>query len=127
LRFVVVDYLMTAGREVTVAELAEVVTGQGFVLSGRPSKVISDGLRWEVRRGRVVRLGRGRYRYLRAPASTARRMRILAAASRAWVAARARGVEPPALPANRRVEPACRPPHPSCLPPWTSLDWLWGS
>jgi len=34
---------------------------QGFSFAGRPSKVISDALRCERRRGRIVKTGRGEY------------------------------------------------------------------
>ena len=47
----------------------------GFRITGRPGKVVSDHLRAEVNRGRVVRLGRGRYRAGVIPGSTRRRMR----------------------------------------------------
>jgi hypothetical protein len=60
-----------------------------------------DALRWEVRRGRVVRLGRGLYRYCRAPASTARRIRLFAARCHhhpTATAAAANRVEPSLLP-----------------------------
>ncbi|MGF1596932.1 MAG: hypothetical protein ACFCVK_08355, partial [Acidimicrobiales bacterium] len=50
LRFVLVAELMARG-EATVAELVQVVVGAGFDVAGRASKVISDALRWEVRRG----------------------------------------------------------------------------
>jgi hypothetical protein len=53
--------------------------------------------------GRVVRLGRGLYRYCRAPASTARRIRLLAT----------RCHDHPATAAVDRVEP-----------PWADLRWL---
>ena len=71
-----------AHRQRTVAQLAAAVQGYGFALVGRASKVISDGLRWEVRRGRVRRLARGVYGYVTAPVSTARRLRIFAACCR---------------------------------------------
>ena len=45
----------------TVAQLASEVEREGFALSGRPSKTISDALRWEIEHGRVVRLGRASY------------------------------------------------------------------
>ena len=55
LRFVLVDELMSR-RSMTVAEMVTVMAGHGFNIEGRASKAISDALRWEVRRGRVVRL-----------------------------------------------------------------------
>ena len=53
-----------------VADLSELLQRDGIAVRGRPSKVISDSLRWEVRRGRVVRLGRGRYGPGRMPRGT---------------------------------------------------------
>ena len=51
-----------SGRSWSVAELVEALDRSGVPLPpGRTSKVVSDSLRWEVGRGRVVRLGRGRY------------------------------------------------------------------
>jgi hypothetical protein len=58
----------------TVAELSRAASGAGFPVPGRASKTISDALRWEVRRGRVVRLGRGRYGPGTMPRSTAQRI-----------------------------------------------------
>jgi hypothetical protein len=43
-------------------------------LTSRASKTISDALRWEVKRGRVVRLGQGRYGPGTMPRSTAQRI-----------------------------------------------------
>ena len=58
----------------TVARLVEVVEQQGFAIAGRPSKAVSDALRWEIGRGRVVRLGRGRYAPSSIPGTTFRRI-----------------------------------------------------
>jgi hypothetical protein len=44
-----------------VDELVESLTYQGFAISGRPSKTVSDALRTDVKIGRVLRRGRGRY------------------------------------------------------------------
>jgi hypothetical protein len=44
-----------------VAELADAVEHEGFALEGRPSKLVSDALRWEIIHGRVVKTGRGHY------------------------------------------------------------------
>jgi len=103
LRFVLVAELMKR-PEMTVAEMTAVVDRYGHQLTGRASKVVSDALRWEVRRGRVVRLGRGLYRYCRAPASTARRIRLFAT----------RCHNHPTATGADRVEP-----------PWADLRWLW--
>lgn len=60
LRYVLTLHLVDAG-ESSIPDLVAAVERAGFALDGRPSKVVSDALRWEVRRGRVVRHGRGRY------------------------------------------------------------------
>lgn len=74
LRYLLTSYLHDRGP-LSVAELARLLDVDGFVVWGRPSKVVSDALRWEVRRGRVVRLGRGRYAPGRMPRGTAYRIR----------------------------------------------------
>ena len=56
----------------TLAELVAAVEGPAQRIDGRASKAASDALRWEVARGRVVRLGRGRYGPGRIPESTHR-------------------------------------------------------
>ncbi len=46
----------------TIAELVHWLEGNGYTIGGdRPGKSVSDALRWEVARGRVVQVGRGRY------------------------------------------------------------------
>src|ERR1700728_1946185 len=45
----------------TVTEMIAALDRHGFCVCGRPSKAVSDALRWEVGRGRVRRLGRARY------------------------------------------------------------------
>ena len=124
LRFVLVEALM--GRpSMTVADLVAVVDGHGYHLGGRASKVISDALRWEVRRGRVLRLGRGQYRYHQAPVSTARRIRLFARRCHTWIGvAVTRTAEPPPTPPNRRPHPSRRPDDPTRAP-WATLGWLW--
>ena len=66
LRFVLVDLIRGHGT-VTVAELVTAVEGLGYPVPGRMSKTMSDALRWEVARWRVIRVGRGIYRIGRAP------------------------------------------------------------
>ncbi len=120
LRFVLLDELMRR-EEMTVAELATVLVHRhGFDLGGRASKIISDALRWETRRGRVVRVGRGRYRFSHTTRSTARRIGVLAHRARAWVVAIMRrevtvGALPPGLVA---------PTADLRRPPWADLAWL---
>jgi hypothetical protein len=60
LRYVLTMQLAQHGRA-TVKQLVDALTSQGFVLAGRPSKAVSDALRWEIGRGRVYRLRRGLY------------------------------------------------------------------
>lgn len=120
LRFVLVDELMNR-EEMTVAEMVTALVHRtGFDLGGRASKIISDSLRWETRRGRVIRVGRGRYRFSHTARSTARRIGILARRSRAWVVAIMRqkvtvGTLPPGLMA---------PTADLGRPPWADLTWL---
>ncbi|MEV6280108.1 hypothetical protein [Nocardia sp. NPDC051832] len=69
LRYVLINELFVCGP-LSVAELAAAVAAKGFAPSGRASKAISDALRCEVRRGRVYRIGRGRYRCGEIPQSS---------------------------------------------------------
>jgi hypothetical protein len=82
LRYVLTWYLHEHGP-LTVAQLARALEGDALTIWGRPSKAISDALRWEVGRGRVVRLGRGRYGPGRIPRATAHRIRRRVEAIRA--------------------------------------------
>ncbi len=45
----------------TITELVDMLGWAGFCVRGRPSKAVSDALRWEIGRGRVRRLRRGLY------------------------------------------------------------------
>ena len=59
------------------ASIPELIAGLqrwGFTVDGRPSKTISDALRWERRRGRVSRWGRGYYNAGEMPRSTEHRI-----------------------------------------------------
>jgi hypothetical protein len=60
LRYVLTLHLFQHGQA-TVTELIEVLGWHGFCIRGRPSKAVSDALRWEIGRGRVRRLRRGLY------------------------------------------------------------------
>jgi len=76
LRYVLTDLVAgTPGRVWTVAELARTVEGAGFRIPGRSSKTVSDLLRTEVARGRLHRVGRGRYVVGSIPGATRRRIR----------------------------------------------------
>jgi hypothetical protein len=89
LRYVLTMYRLKHGPT-TVDELIDAIRWQGFDVSGRASKQISDALRWERRRGRVRRLGRGVYGLGSVPHATEHRIhqRVLAlrtVAKRTWL------------------------------------------
>lgn len=69
LRYVLTHYLLHHGR-CSITELAAELDSRGFTVAGRPSKAISDALRWEREHGRVFRAGRGCYRPASMPRST---------------------------------------------------------
>lgn len=82
----------------TVAELVAELRRWGFTVAGRPSKTVSDTLRWEMGRDRVRRHGRGRYAPAGdVPRSTAHRIITRVMALRDEVLAR-EGVERPLFP-----------------------------
>lgn len=60
LRYVLTMHLGLHGPA-SISELTDALAWHGFIVGGRGSKAISDALRWEMRYGRVRRLGRGRY------------------------------------------------------------------
>ena len=74
LRYLLTALLIESGRPVPVDELVERIRADGFRLPGRPGKVVSDALRWDVRRGRVVRVDRGVYRVGTVPRQTKSRI-----------------------------------------------------
>ncbi|HUR49435.1 MAG TPA: hypothetical protein VMY88_07940 [Acidimicrobiales bacterium] len=61
LRYVLVLALLGWKAPLSVAELVAAVERAGFSPPGRPGKAVADALRWEVRRGRVLRAGRDKY------------------------------------------------------------------
>ena len=79
LRYALVRLIQLTGP-MTVPELITGLEHWGFTVDGRPSKSVSDALRWERRRGRVIRRGRGRYSAGEMPRSTEHRIicRVLA-------------------------------------------------
>ena len=79
LRYVLTWYLSHHGPT-TVGELVDALGQHGFAFRGRPSKAVSDALRWEMGRDRVRRVGRGVYRSRYIPRSTEHRIhqRVLA-------------------------------------------------
>ena len=74
-RYLLTWYIHRTG-EVRVPELVQFVQLRGVRIPGRPSKVVSDALRAEVRRGRVARLGGGVYGPGHMPRSTAHRISV---------------------------------------------------
>jgi len=67
-------YVVRARRVVTVDELVRWLGDAGFGVPGRASKVVSDKLRADVARGRLRRVGRGRYVAGHVPPTTWRRI-----------------------------------------------------
>ena len=63
LRYLLAHHLwsLPPGTSVKVADLVDALEGAGFDLGTRPTKVVSDALRWEIEHRRIVRLGWGRY------------------------------------------------------------------
>ena len=79
LRYLLTTYLFDHGPA-TVTELIDALAYHGFCVAGRPSKAVSDALRWEMTHGRVRRQARGRYGPLSMPRGTDYRIkqRVLA-------------------------------------------------
>jgi hypothetical protein len=61
LRELLVLTLLRDGAPMTVSALVAAVHERGFRIEGRPGKVVSDQLRYELARGRAHRVGRGVY------------------------------------------------------------------
>lgn len=85
LRYVLTHFLHHRDCPATIGEMADELQSRGFTVRGRPSKAISDALRWECNIGRVYRRGRGRYGPAYMPRSTEHRMhqRVMALRARA--------------------------------------------
>ncbi len=69
LRHLLTVLLLDAGQ-LTTDELVAAVRSSGRDVAGRASKTVSDALRWEVRKGRVVRIRRSTYAPGSMPRST---------------------------------------------------------
>lgn len=76
LRYAVAVLLHDAQGTLTLADLASQLHAWGYSTSAEPRKAISDALRWELRKRRAVRVGRGRYRSVGLARSTRRWMRL---------------------------------------------------
>ena len=81
LRYVVTDHLFRYGPQ-TVADILDELGYHGFDVASPGSKTLSDALRWEVRRGRLRRLRRGRYGPGHMPRGTEHRIQTRAMALR---------------------------------------------
>lgn len=123
LRFILLDHLMSVGQT-TVAAMVEFLADKGYDLDGRASKIISDSLRWEVRRRRIIRVARGVYRYRSAPATTARRVRLFADRCHRWLDATLLGRRPPPTPPDPRCINGVGWARPEDAP-WRFMMWLW--
>ena len=62
--------LLDARSPLTLGELVAAVEALGIHVPERKSKTVSDALRWEIRKGRAMRLNRGLYRLGSMPRST---------------------------------------------------------
>ena len=78
LRRYLVACIIERGGEATTADLVGDLRDAGFGVAGRPGKTVSDALRAELARHRIVRVERGVYAEAAIPRST--RYRILAVA-----------------------------------------------
>ena len=85
LRRYLVARIVERGGEASISALVQDLADDGFTVAGRDSKTISDALRAELARGRVVRVERGVYAEARIPKTT--RYRILRVARRLRTAA----------------------------------------
>jgi len=75
LRYEVCLVLRDAGRPLTISDIVSRIRRDGFEMPVNANKVVSDALRWELRRKRVDRLRRGLYEVGRVPRSSEFRMR----------------------------------------------------
>jgi hypothetical protein len=73
LRYAVIRLLQLLGPS-TIPDILDALDKWGFAVEGRPSKTVSDALRWERRRDRVRRIGWGLYRAGAMPRSTEHRI-----------------------------------------------------
>ncbi len=73
-RYILTELLWERGP-LTVQQMIRLLEDE-FDIGGRPSKTISDALRWEIAHGRVVRLGRGLYGPGRMPKQTRSWIRV---------------------------------------------------
>ena len=82
LRSLLVLVLLDTGRPLTLPALTAAAERRGFAFAEHAGKEAADALRWEVARGRVVRVGRGVYTAGTVAKTTKHRMRARVAAVR---------------------------------------------
>jgi hypothetical protein len=75
LRYLLTWYLVESGSVLSVGDLVRFLQADGLGVEGPANKVVSDALRWEIRKRRVVRVARGRYRCGVMPRQTKSRIR----------------------------------------------------
>lgn len=85
LRYLLITFLAEARRPLSVQELIARCHAEGVAFDGRPSKIISDALRWELRSGRARRIRRGVYRIGHVPRSTMRWIHHRVAQAKRWL------------------------------------------
>jgi hypothetical protein len=112
LRYYLYTLLLEAPGPVSVQQLLRLLAREHLIIRGRPSKVISDALRWEIGKGRVRRVSHATYVASRSiPRGTAHRIRCSVAAWREEAAAAALHRPPapvPAPPPPRFTRPRAR-------------------
>ncbi|MEY2470336.1 MAG: hypothetical protein QOF21_3034 [Actinomycetota bacterium] len=70
LRYLACLTLRQYRRPLTVGGLVSAIEADGWAIAGQPNKTLADALRWELKKKRIIRVGRGRYAYGRVPRST---------------------------------------------------------
>ena len=94
LRYTLTRLLQLLGPS-SVTELVAALDAWDFAVSGRPTKTVSDALRWEMQRGRVWRRGWGRYSAAGIPRGTEHRIIKRVEALRAEAKSRGGGHDTP--------------------------------
>lgn len=95
LRYTLTRLLQLRGQS-SVTELVAALNNWNFAVAGRPTKTVSDALRWEMQRGRVWRRGWGRYSAAGMPRSTEHRIITRVEKLRAEAQSRVAGRDNPA-------------------------------
>jgi hypothetical protein len=95
LRYTLTRLLQLLGPS-SVTELVAALDKWNFAVAGRPTKTVSDALRWEMQRGRVWRRGWGRYSAAGMPRSTEHRIITRVEALREDAKSRGGGHDTPA-------------------------------